>query len=93
MNIKESILTYVFNLIIDHQPTSLTGTYDGSEGDVVVEFLGDPETYTIPFQYNGVSVNEFREILCESAGLAVKEHNYNMGIPSRQGFIDSVTED
>jgi hypothetical protein len=92
MNINEEILDYTFDLLVQHQPATIAGTYDGETGSVTMTFVGDENTYTLDFTYLGSNYNEFRERVIQTAGRLVAEHNTVMGIPSRQPFIDSVTE-
>jgi hypothetical protein len=92
MQIKQEILDYTFDLLAIHQPATIDGEYDGLEGSVTMTFVGDPDTYTWEFAYNGSSYNQFREIVIQTAGVLVSQHNTAMGIPSRQPFIESVTE-
>jgi hypothetical protein len=92
MNIAEEILDYTFELLTIHQPATIAGTYDGEDGTVTMTFVGDSNTYELDFSYSGSEYNEFREIVIQTAGRLVAAHNTAMGIPSRQPFIDSVTE-
>lgn len=91
-NIAQEILDYTFELLAIHQPASISGTYDGDVGTVVMTFVGDDNNYALDFGYLGSEYNEFREIVIQTAGRLVAAHNTAMGIPSRQQFIDSVTE-
>jgi len=90
--IKQEILDYVFELLVIHQPSTIAGVYDGTNGAVTLTFVGDDETYGGEFVYLGDSYNGFREAVIDTAGRLVAAHNTKMGIPSRQPFIDSVTE-
>lgn len=92
MQIKQEILDYTFGLLAIHQPETIDGEYDGSAGTVTMTFVGDPNSYVGDFTYTGVSYNEFRERVIETAGWLVAQHNTFMGIPNRESFIDSVTE-
>jgi hypothetical protein len=92
MNISSEILDYTFELLSIHQPATIEGTYDGENGTVTMTFVGDDSNYALDFTYSGVEYNEFREIVIQTAGRLVAAHNTKMGIPSRQPFIDSVTE-
>jgi hypothetical protein len=91
-NIEDAILDYTFQLLSIHQPATIAGTYDGENGTVTMTFVGDSNTYEGEFVYLGDSYNAFREQVINTAGVLVAEHNTYMGIPSRQPFIDSVTE-
>jgi hypothetical protein len=92
MEIKQDILDYTFELLSIHQPATIAGTYDGLEAEVTMTFVGDIQTYVEEFTYNGYEYNQFRELVIEAAGRCVARHNTYAGIPSRQPFIDSVTE-
>lgn len=92
MNISSDILNYTFELLSIHQPATIVGTYDGEIGTITMTFVGDDNSYALDFTYSGVEYNKFREIVIETAGCLVAAHNTKMGIPSRQAFIDSVTE-
>lgn len=91
-NIADEILDYTFQLLSIHQPATIAGTYDGIDGTVTMTFVGDPNTYDDTFSYSGDTYNAFRETVINTAGRLVAAHNTYMGIPSRQPFIDSVTE-
>lgn len=92
MQINQDILDYTFELLIDHQPATIAGTYDGADGTVTMTFVNDENNYELDFIYLGSEYLEFRERVIETAGRLVAAHNTYMGIPSRQPFIDSVTE-
>lgn len=92
MNIEQEILDYTFSLLTIHQPESIDGTYDGTTAVVTMTFVGDGNTYEYTFEYLGSEYLEFRERVIQASGRMVAEHNTFMGIPSRQPFIDSVTE-
>lgn len=92
MQISQEILDYTFDLLAIHQPATIDGQYDGEEGTITMTFVGDENTYALDFVYLGVEYNKFRERVIETAGYLVAAHNTNMGIPSRQPFIDSVTD-
>jgi len=92
MLIKQELLDYVFNLLAQHQPETIYGEYDGDDGFITMTFVDDPGIYTVDFSYTGVEYNVFRELLCNAGGEAVKLHNAAVGIPSRDAFIESVTE-
>jgi hypothetical protein len=92
MQIAQEILDYTFQLLTIHQPATIEGTYDGENGTVTMTFIGDNNNYALDFTYTGVEYNEFREIVIQTAGRLVAAHNTSMGIPSRQPFIDRVTE-
>lgn len=93
MNIKQELLDYVMEINAVHQPETIAGTYDGENGDLTMTFVGDENTYTMSFEYLGDSYNAFRETLCNISGRFVSAHNTYMGIPNRDEFIDSVTEE
>lgn len=93
MNIKQSILDEVLGFFSSSVfMVTLEGTYDGIDGELVVTFEDDPNTYTVEFTYSGVEYRNFREVLFTACGKAVKTHYTKMGIPSREPFINSVTE-
>jgi hypothetical protein len=92
MQISQELLEYAFNLHAVHQPATLAGTYDGLTGEIVMTFENDAITYTVEFVYEGSSYNGFRETMLAATGEAVKQHNYNIGVPNRDAFIASVTE-
>jgi hypothetical protein len=92
MQISREILEYTFGLLVTHQPAFIDGEYDGKNGVVTMTFVGDSNTYQLEFEYLGSSYNEFREKVIQTAGQLVADHNTAVGIPSRQPFIDSVTE-
>lgn len=92
MEIKSELLDYVFALFESHQPLTLTGEYDGINGSIAMTFVADTNTYNVYFTYKGSEYNQFREIVAQSAGDAVKEHNDVIGVPNRDAFIESVTE-
>ena len=91
-NIAQEILDYTFELLSVHQPASIEGTYDGATGVVTMTFVNDSSTYELDFIYLGSEYLEFQERVIQTAGRLVAEHNTYMGIPSRQPFLDSVTE-
>lgn len=92
MQIKEEILDYTFELLSIHQPATIEGVYDGVDGTVTMTFVGDDNTYELDFKYLGSEYLEFQERVIQTAGYLVAMHNAQMGIPSRQPFLDSVTE-
>lgn len=92
MQIAQEILDYTFELLSIHQPASIDGTYDGEIATITMTFVGDENNYQYSFEYLGSEYLEFREKVIQSAGRLVAEHNTVMGIPSRQPFIDEVTE-
>ncbi len=92
MQIAQDILDYTFELLSIHQPATLVGEYDGEIGVLTMTFVGDDATYELGFEYLGSEYLEFRERVIQTAGKLVAAHNTKMGIPSRQPFIDSVTE-
>lgn len=92
MQIKQEILDYTFELLAIHQPQSIDGEYDGTTGTVDISFWSDPNIYSGEFIYIGDSYNEFRERVIQCAGFLVAQHNTFMGLPNRDDFIESVTE-
>lgn len=92
MQIKQEILDYTFELLSIHQPASISGTYDGAAGTLVMTFVNDDQIYEADFAYLGSEYLEFRERVIQVAGRLVAAHNTYIGIPSRQPFLDSVTE-
>jgi hypothetical protein len=92
MQISQEILDYTFDLLAIHQPATIAGEYDGSLGEITMTFVGDTNTYSWEFDYDGSSYEQFREIVIQTAGYLVSLHNTAMGIPSREPFIESVTE-
>lgn len=92
MQISQEILDYTFELLSIHQPLTIDGTYDGTDGSVTMTFVGDVNNYTRDFVYRGWSYNGFQETVINTAGIIVAAHNVYVGIPSRQPFIDSVTD-
>lgn len=92
MQIKQEILDYTFQLLSIHQPLTIDGEYDGTDGTVTMTFVSDAQTYQLDFTYSGWSYNGFQETVINTAGLLVAAHNTYVGIPDRQLFVDSVTE-
>lgn len=92
MQIKQEILDYVMEINAVHQPATIAGTYDGAAGTLTMTFVNDVQTYQMDFEYLGSEYLEFRERVCQVSGRLVAAHNTYIGIPSRQPFLDSVTE-
>lgn len=93
MNIKQEILTEVRSRFIDpHGLDTLAGTYDGVDGELVMTYEDDPNTYTVAFKYSGQELRNFIEVLYTTVGKGVKEHHIALGVPNRDAFIAEVTE-
>lgn len=94
MQIKEEILGPIREVFASQGFSTLEGTYDGTDGELVMTWQNPPiATISETFHYAGANVADFKTLLFDKTSIIVQRYNATYGFATeREIFIDEVTE-
>jgi len=91
-NIKASICNAIRDALAAHHVLTITGTYDGAIGNLVLNWSDDSLNSDFKFPYAGKDQQNFAEFLLNLAGSLVAQYNTRFTQSEFDAFMAQVTE-
>jgi len=91
-NIKTSICIGIRDALWNQGVLTVTGTYDGAVGNLVLDWTDDSLNADFKYPYAGKDKQNFSEFLLNTAGTLVAQYNTRYTQSQFDAFMEQVTE-